>query len=148
MTIRSGRAQVILVATFLVALTIDCLAVAESYRQGAIYGNEAQMLVKVILAIYSIPLGVILGGVFGQKKLGAQRRVGVQFWVALILAIMWNVLLAARMLVFLFAADDSVRDLQEYLREVPTAGLFLVGSSLTYFFTAPSEATAKVEKGE
>ena len=129
------RARVALVALFLGGFALQAAAVVYTYTKGEILSKEVLSLLVRLLAVYSVPLAVIFGGVFGQQDGGERRAPSFAFWLAAVLAGVWNVLLAWRTVAFTVAAEDSVPELAEYLEAVSSAGSFLVAGALAYFFT-------------
>lgn len=132
------RARVILAAVFLSGLLIQLLLVSASSR--AISGKDTETLIIKVLSIYSIQLAVILGSVFAEQAGRSNTSFSVSsFWIALVLAAIWNVLLIGRTVVFARAAfnptiDDSVNSIMSYLENISGASTFLVAGSLAFFF--------------
>jgi ascorbate-specific PTS system EIIC-type component UlaA len=128
------RARVALVTVFLVGFVSQVLAIAATYLKGEILSKELLALLVKILAVYSVPFAVILGSVFGESKGGVRRASAFAFWLAVILAAIWNLLLAWRTLTFSLATEDSVPELSTYLETISSGGSFLVAGALAYFF--------------
>jgi hypothetical protein len=101
--------------------------------------EEFQGLVLKILGIYSVQLGVVLGGIFAQPRnpLGSPPR--SLTWTALSLVALWNMLLLVRSLSFSLTAEDSATDLMKYLDAIGSGGAFLIAGVLTYFFSKSTE---------
>lgn len=119
---------------FLAFLMAQGGAMAIAYVRGAIYADDLQHLLVRLLTIYSVPLGVIIGGIFAHDSRAPERLVGTPFWAALVMASAWNLLLMFRTIVFMLSAEDSMASLAAYFDAVSAAGLFLVGGALAYFF--------------
>jgi hypothetical protein len=134
-TIKFTTAQPLLAGLFILFLVAQCVALLISYSSGAFYDDELQSLIMKLLTLYSVPFGVIIGGIFGQRGRTPDKSVGNAFWLALILAMVWNLLLFYRTFSFVMADKDSVVSLTGYLNAVSAGGMFLVGGSLTYFFS-------------
>jgi hypothetical protein len=110
-----------------------------------IWPEEFQGLVLKVLALYSVQLGVILGGIFAQPKPPLASPPQGLAWTALVLAGLWNVLLIARTVSFGFADEDSATDLMKYIDAVGSGGAFLIAGVLTFFFGKSTEPGAPTE---
>lgn len=101
------------------------------------YGSESLINIMTrILVVYSVHVAVIVGGVFGQKDSRRDLTSKNSFWIALIMALLWNVLLSFRLIVFTFIETDTTdEDLIKYIDTIAPASSFLVSGALTYFFT-------------
>lgn len=120
------------------ALVVNAGALAAAFFRGAIYPDDLKTLFEQILAVYSIPVGTILGGIFAEPGGGRESVPKPAFWVALVLALLWNFVLVIRCVVFAFAHEDLVSDFVGFLTAVSSASLFLVSGALAYFFTKKS----------
>src|SRR5262245_13824818 len=110
-------------------MSVSILVISVMYARGAMYSSHLQRLILVVLGVYSVPLGTILGGMFGERRIAAGRVAPPAFWVALSVSIIWNLLLLVRIVVFGVAHDDSVEDFAGYLATVSAASSFLVTGS-------------------
>ena len=137
------RARVFLVAIFVGSLAIQLATIIFTYTRGAIaYDDLTNALLKV-LAIYSVHLALICGGIFAQYqngRAGAETAPAMAFWLAVILVGIWNMLLLWRCLSFGMAAinpdsEDNVEKLLTYFQSISSASSFLVAGSLAFFFT-------------
>jgi hypothetical protein len=97
--------------------------------------DELLVLVLKLLGIYSVQLGVVLGGIFAQPKVPLVEPPSGLTWTALVLVAMWNLLLVWRSISFSVAAQDSVSDLIKYLDSIASSSSFLVAGVLAFFFT-------------
>lgn len=135
-----GRARIALVAIFVSGLTAQVAAVILTYSRGTIAYDDLTSLLLKLLAIYSVHLGVIFGGIFAQQKdSGKKAAPTTAFWLAVALGGIWNVLLLWRSLSFGMAAfnpnsEDNVDRLASYLQNISTASAFLVTGALAFFF--------------
>lgn len=119
---------------FVASLVAHFGVFAYTYFTEAIYADNFEGLTLQILAIYSIPLGVILGAFFGQ---GDQKEACADpsaFYAAFALSILWNGLLLVRTFVFGFAEEDLVGDLTGFLQNTSAASMFLIAGALAFFF--------------
>lgn len=129
------QTQLLLGAVFLFFLIVVSGVYIATYASGKIYVDDAQKLFVETLVLYSVPVGTIVGGIFGkglQSKAAAPTNA---FWAALILAILWNLLLLWRVLAFALADEDIVSGLISDLKTSSTASMFLVSGALAYFFS-------------
>ena len=128
------HSQLALVAMFLISLLIHLACFGYSFLVGAVYVEDLQTMAVRTLAVYSVPLGVIVGGIFGgAADLGAKASSST-FWIAAGLSLLWNVLLLARSILFVIAEQDSITSLFGYIDAVSAASMFLIGGALAYFF--------------
>jgi hypothetical protein len=134
-----------LIVIFLLGLTIQIALVILSYSESAIAYNDLVSLLTKLLAVYSIHLSVIFGGIFAQKRETRKRSKPIQlskaaFGLALVLALIWNLLLLWRSIMFGMAVydvnrEDSVGQFLSYIETIASASSFLVAGALAYFFT-------------
>jgi hypothetical protein len=134
MTRTARFAQSTLIIVFMSGFAINIAAVVLSWARGVIYIDLLQGMVVQLLAIYAMPLGAILGGVFGQRSDAEAAAPAQAFWVALAVALLWNVLLTARVLVFALGREDDVSELTDYLAKVSAASAFLIAGTLAFYF--------------
>jgi hypothetical protein len=132
MTIR--HSQLALLGMFLIGLVIHLVCFGYSFLIGAVYVEDLQTMAVRTLAVYSVPLGVIVGGIFGGAAEQTANASSGTFWTAAGLSLLWNILLLARSLVFVIAAQDSITSLFGYIDAVSAASTFLIGGALAYFF--------------
>ena len=121
------------------SLVLQLSLVALSYGRSAIYSDDLRDLVVRFLAVYSVPLGAIISGIFGKSASSDLPAPERAFWVAVSLAALWNLLILGRTLLFTFSATDKVSALTEYVDAVVAASSFLTVAALTYFFTTDHE---------
>jgi hypothetical protein len=139
------RARILLVSIFLCGLILECICVLIVYSKGAITSSDVTTLLVKMLEIYSVPLAVILGGIFARPakptQVGASESApSTAFWVSVGLALVWNALLLWRGIVFSVAAfrpsiEDNVNFFASYVEAISKASSFLVAGALAYFFS-------------
>jgi hypothetical protein len=139
------RARMLLVGIFLFGLILQCICILIVYSKAAITSDDVTTLLVKVLEIYSVPLAVILGGIFARPAnavpTGASEVTpSTAFWVAVGLALVWNALLLWRGAAFSVAAfrpsiEDNVNLFASYLDAISRASLFLVAGALAYFFS-------------
>lgn len=135
-----NQARFGLLTIFILCLTVQLVAFFAVARK--MWPEDLQSLVVKILAIYSVHLTVILGGIFAQPKGPLEDPPATLAWTAISLALLWNVLLMWRSVSFSLATQDSTADLTKYLDSIASASSFLVTGALAFFFTRASQ-TAK-----
>jgi hypothetical protein len=137
------NAQNRILLVFVLSLLAVLSLVSVSYARKAIYSQDLRDLVVRFLAIYSIPLGVIIPGIFGKVSSRGRLAPPRAFWTAVALALIWNLLLMGRTVFFTFAAEDQVSSLLDFINTVATASSFLTVGALSYFFASdPDEKRA------
>lgn len=119
MTIR--HSQLVLLAMFLIGLVIHLVCFGYSFLIGAVYVEDLQTMAVRTLAVYSVPLGVIVGGIFGGGAERVTKASSGTFWTAAGLSLLWNILLLVRSLVFVIAEQDSITSLFGYIDAVSAA---------------------------
>lgn len=139
------RARVALAVSFLVSLIIQAVAIIVTYSEEAISYKDLSTLITKLLSVYAIHLAIIFGGIFAQhqnakQKARPEQAPGGAFWIAIVLAVMWNMLLVWRSVKFGMAAfdvtsEDNVNHLSNYIDTIASAGSFLVAGALTFFFS-------------
>jgi hypothetical protein len=122
-----------LLLLFVGSLVLHFCICACSYLKGMMYAEDFESLTLQILAIYSIPLGVILGAFFAQGKLPVPSGSSA-FHAAFVLSFLWNALLIVRSLIFLFGKEDFVGDFTSFLQKASAASSFLIAGVLSFFF--------------
>jgi hypothetical protein len=127
-----NRVRYGLVFVFLAGMAVQIACFISS--RGRMWPEDFNLLVLKILAIYSVQLGVVLGGIFSQVNVQTAGPAPSLAWTALLLAGFWNVLLIWRVMSFSFAQQDSVNDLTKYLDGVGAGSAFLVAGVNSYFF--------------
>jgi len=137
MTFRTAQLWILLI--FIASLLLQLFLVAVDYGRNAIYSDDLRNLVVRFLAIYSVPLGVVISGIFAKSAPTEQLAPKRAFWVAVSLAAVWNLLIVGRTLLFTFSSTDAVSALVEYVDAVVATSSFLTVAALTYFFTTAPE---------
>lgn len=140
----SAHARAWLVWTFIIGLSVQCLAVIVAYLSRAIATPDLVDLLKRLLSIYSIHFAVILGSIFGKSSPAPATgdsggEANLAFRVAITLSVLWNLMLIWRTLLFGFDAFDTHSTdrtdfLASYLDAVASASSFLVAGALAFFF--------------
>jgi hypothetical protein len=105
-----------------------------TYLRGEIYADELLSPMSKLIAIYSVPFAVILGGIFGQRR--SKKAQSSVFWVAICLTLIWNLLLAWRSVAFALMKEDSVVELSKYFDAMAIYSSSLIAGLLSYFFTS------------
>ena len=132
---RFRTAQFSLLALFVFFLAIQEAVFLATFLYGKIYMDNLKTLSVQVLSIYSIPLGGILGGIFGKEKARERRTDPASFGTALTVSGLWNLLLLACSVLFAVKASglDAMGVVTDYLQSVATAGSCLITAVITYF---------------
>jgi hypothetical protein len=134
-----NRAKFLLMGIFVAFLVVQ-LGALFHVRNG-MWAEDFEKLLLRVLAIYSAPLGVVLGGMFAQPKTSLAAPPPALAWSALALAVLWNLLLVWRTISFSIAGEDSATDLMKYLDSVAAGSSFLVAGVIAFFFGKGTEAS-------
>jgi len=132
-----NRARFSLLSIFVVFLSVQLVAFSAVSQK--VWPEEYQTLMLKVLAIYSVHLTVILGAIFAQARTHLKNPPAELAWIAILLALLWNLALTWRSISFSLASQDSVRDLIKYLDSMSSASSFLVTGALAFFFTKGSQ---------
>jgi hypothetical protein len=128
------RLQSILLGLFLVFLVACCAAVIYTYSRGEIEPASLRQLLLKLLAVYSVHLSVVIGGMFAVRAAAASATAPRFAWSAIALALAWNLLITARVGLFAFQNLDTVDSLVEYMDTVAASSAFLVLGVITFVF--------------
>lgn len=128
-------AQFALGGLFLAFLVAHVVCFSVAYLMGAIDVEDLSNMTVRILAIYSVPLGVVLGGVFGGTSLPTDRGEFGVLCFALVLSTLWNLLLVVRSVVFVISegSPHAIAELFSYFDTLTAASTFLIGGALAYY---------------
>lgn len=134
-----GRSRNALVLTFVAGLVLGVSIAGIAFAKATIAAGDLVSLLATLLAIYAVHLGVILGAIFGNPKTKIGQPAGTAGPLAIVLAVLWNLLLLFRLALFAAAVfdpgrTDNVDDLISYIQTIGTASSFLVAGSLSFFF--------------
>ena len=129
------KARSLIISVFVISFVIITLLVIIPFAKGY-YGSESLLnLMQKILIVYSIHLGVISGGIFGQGASEKKLTSPLAFNLAFIMSLIWNILLIWRCISFNFIETDTTDvDLAQYIDNIAPASSFLVSGALAYFF--------------
>lgn len=101
----------------------------------SMWPEDLRKILTTLFAVYSIPLAVIIGGLFAQPKKQSKGPVaGFLAWSAILLSIVWNSLFLWRSVSFSVAIRDSPSDVIDFMNSVSMAASFLVAGLLAFFF--------------
>src|SRR5271169_2037411 len=104
-------AQVRILSVFIASLLVGLSLLGVSFAKNAIYSQDLRDLAVRFLAIYSVPLGVIISGIFAKSDSSDRLAPRLAFWTAIALAVIWNALILGRTLLFTFTSEDQVSSL-------------------------------------
>ncbi len=134
-----NQARLSLVVVFLGSLVLQAVAFLRVGQY--MWPEDLQALVLKLLAVYSVHLGVIAGGMFAQSGMRDVKPGTATAVTAILVALVWNLLLVGRSLSFAASKEDSVADLIKYLGAVADYGSFLVVAALAFFFAKNTKKT-------
>lgn len=103
--------------------------------------EESRNAALKFLAIYSMPVGVIVGAIAAKPNPRMKDPPASLAWTAIALVVLWNLLVAWRPISFSFAKEDSVDDLLKYIDAIVGGSSFLLAGTLTFFFGKATERT-------
>jgi hypothetical protein len=127
-----------LLVIFLVFLLAQIAMIYGLGLANRIFVDEAVALITQVLAIYSVHLAVILGGMFAVKKTGMPSATPLLSWSAIGLSLMWNALLLGGTISFAVSNVWKLHDIRNYLETVSRSSSFLVAGALAFFFASPA----------
>lgn len=107
------------------------------YVRSSIWPEEFQAFVLKILAVYSVPLAVVIGGIVVQPRRASAGPPQPLAWAAVVLTLFWNGLLLTRSLSFVSAQQDSVASAISFIDTVASASSFLVAGVISAYFAEP-----------
>lgn len=141
-----NQARFGLLGVFVLFLGVQLTAVIAVRHK--MWPDDLQSLIVKLLGVYSVQLGVILGGIFAQPKGVLKAPPASLAWTAMILAILWNSLLVWRTVAFSTAQQDSASDLVKYWDTTTSASSFLIAGAFAFFFTKGSDqqGTSRAKK--
>jgi hypothetical protein len=135
--------QLWLLAIFLIFFALQTALLVVCRTSNGVGADKLKDLIVQLVTIYSVPLSVIIAGIFAKRRRAAKLD-GI-FYVSAVLAILWNGLFAWRTVELTLAAigvgEDKAKDFSEYLESVSKVSTFLISGLLTYYFAkAPEES--------
>jgi hypothetical protein len=136
----ANRAKFVLMTIFVGFLVVQLGALF--HVRTSMWPEDFDKLILRMLAIYSAPLGIVLGGMFSLPKNPLPTPPPALTWSAMALAVLWNLLLVWRTLSFSLAAEDSATDLVKYLDSIAAASSFLVAGVIVFFFGKTTEPSS------
>jgi hypothetical protein len=130
MTARKTRFTLLWVFFISLLVQLVCLFIVRL----KMWPEEFVALLVKMLALYSVQLGVVLGGLFSQQKIASRQSSKVLNWTALAFVGLWNLLLLSRTFLFATVQQDSVSDFSKYLDVVGSGSAFLIAGVVSFFF--------------
>ena len=130
-----SKARIILLCIFLLFLILQMIFIMGTFIKKEISSADALNAIIKIVGIYSVPFAIILVGIFSQKNLSEKQTPKHVFWIALSLAIIWNVILAFRSTIFFLAPEDDINELLTHLNRLGgQTTSWLIAGAFSYFF--------------
>jgi membrane protease YdiL (CAAX protease family) len=137
-------AQLWLLSIFLFFFAVQTVLLVVCQVTNGIGAEKLKDLIVQLVTIYSIPLSVILAGIFAKRRRAAKLD-GI-FYASVVLAILWNGLFAWRTVELTLAAIgvgvDNAKYFSEYLESVSKVSTFLISGLLTYYFAKAPEGSS------
>ena len=134
-------AQLWLLGIFLLFFAIQIVLLLVCLTSNGIGPEQLKDLVVQLLTIYSVPLSIIIAGVFAKRH--RTVRLNAIFYASVVLAMLWNFLFVWRTVELTLAAIDQGEDrakyFSEYLDSVSKASTFLISGILSYYFAKTPE---------
>jgi hypothetical protein len=121
---------------FVASMLLEVALVAWARLTSKIYLDDLKSIMLALLAVYSVPLGIMSGGMFARSAGRDARDAGGPVGAAIILSLVWNLLLLGRVAVFALASSDDVDALRDWVTTISTGGSFLVAGALAYYFSS------------
>jgi hypothetical protein len=138
---RKYTAQLWLLGIFLFFFVLQTVLLVVCRVSNGIGPEQLKDLIVQLVGIYSIPLSVIIAGIFAKRRRTAKLD-GI-FYASVVLAILWNALFAWRTVELTMAAvgigEDKAKDFNDYIASVSKGSTFLISGLLTYYFAKPAE---------
>ena len=137
-------AQLWLLSIFLFFFAVQTVLLVVCQVTNGICAEKLKDLIVQLVTIYSIPLSVIIAGIFAKRRRAAKLD-GI-FYASVVLAILWNGLFAWRTVELTLAAIgvgvDNAKYFSEYLESVSKVSTFLISGLLTYYFAKAPEGSS------
>lgn len=133
------RTRLHLLLIFFIALVINLACFFICFFKDIIYQDDLTLLVTETLRLYSVHLAIILSTLFldVSKNMIVDKSL---YLVCISIVVFWNLLLFARVLIFLVSKMDDPADLLKYLNTVSASSSFLVAGILAYFFSKNAQS--------
>jgi hypothetical protein len=121
---------------FVIPFVLVLPAIVVPFARGEIFSDGAITLLTKLLVTYSVPLAIIIGGLFGRRGAASKSTAAtLPFGAALVLSILWTFLVDWRFVFFYFSSNDAVERVVAYVDTVAPASSFLVAGALAFFFS-------------
>ena len=134
MTLSYRHTRTGLIVVFILGFFANVLSILYLYFNGGLEDYDATNTIVVTAEIYSIPLGVILAGIFAQNRDPDEPVNRNIFLVAIVMSLTWNLLLIWRSLAFVMASFPDITLYIDELKNLANKSLFMVAGILAYFF--------------
>jgi|SRR5579875_1454934 len=132
MTMTMNKARACLFLIFFVCFLVQLAAYLSV--ENKMWLSDFELLLRKLVGIYSVPLGVILAGVFARPKGSQERPLVFLAYVANALALLWNLLFLWKSIAFTLRSEGSASELIKYMDVVSSFSSWLVTGTLTFFF--------------
>jgi hypothetical protein len=133
------RARITILVVFLASLLIQYFAVVSAFLKSRIYSDELSDLTWALIQVYSIPLAIVIGGIFSAFSARNNSATKItrrhHFWIAFVLVLIWNLFLIWRSTAFGFLGVGTVTDLARHINQVSTYYSWLLAGCLAFYFS-------------
>ena len=132
------KARLTLFVVFLSGFFLQYGAIVHAFLKRRIYSDELSDLTLILIQVYSVPLAIVIGGIFSglthsSSSAKATRR--YYFAIAFLLVLAWNFLLIWRSTAFGLLGGGTVTDLADHLKQVSAYGSWLLAGCLAFYFS-------------
>lgn len=122
-----------LVMMFLLCLAIEISLLFSLVAKHALRMDTAVSLIKDVIKVYFVPLGVVLGGIFGERNGSPRKASKITSVVAVAVSGIWNLLFLVPTLIYFLSAQDTTHTFRSILDLAPYANA-LVAVALVWAF--------------
>lgn len=135
MNMSRSRAQLFLMLTYIGFFLLNLIGILWLYLNMKIYQEDATVMVVTFLEIYSIPLSVILAGIFAGKSKSKKAYDSKTVLVTFLVSFLWNILLLWSSLAYTLSETGDIESYIADLKQIASKSSFLVAAALVYLFS-------------
>jgi Zn-dependent protease with chaperone function len=132
------KARVTLFVVFLAGFFLQYGVIVYAFLKKRIYSDELSDLTFILIQVYSVPLAIVIGGIFsGLTRSGSSAKSTPRYYfvIAFLLVLAWNLLLIWRSTAFGLLAAGTVTDIADHLKQVSAYGSWLLAGCLAFYFS-------------
>ncbi len=135
MNMSRSRAQLFLTSIYIGFFSLNLIGILWLYLNMKIYQEDASVMVVTFLEIYSIPLSVILAGIFASKSKSKNAYDSKTVLVTFLVSFLWNILLLWSSLAYTLSETGDIEIYIADLKQIANKSSFLVAAALVYLFS-------------